>query len=69
LYFHLPYLPEETCFQQVGPSVVEGTSHVGLGSSGQRKVPASLSPFLKSEKIPALLYMGKGPEYKRFCDF
>ncbi len=53
----------------MGPSVVEGTSHVGLGSSDQRKVPASLSPFLKSEKIPALLYIGKGPEYKPFCDF
>jgi hypothetical protein len=27
LYFQLPYLPEETCFQQGGgPSVVEGTS-------------------------------------------
>ncbi len=29
--------------------------------SDQRKVPASLSLFLKSEKIPALLYGGKGP--------
>jgi hypothetical protein len=25
--------------------------------------------FLKSEKIPALLYLGKGPEYKPFHDF
>jgi hypothetical protein len=26
LYFQLPYLPEETCFQQGGSSAVEGTS-------------------------------------------
>ncbi len=31
-----------------------------LGSSDERKVPASLSLFLKSEKIPALLQAGKG---------
>jgi hypothetical protein len=35
-------MPEETCFQQAG-------------SSDERKVLASLSLFLKSEKIPALL--------------
>ncbi len=56
LYFQLPYLPEETCFQQAG-------------SSDQWKVPASLSLFLKSEKIPALLYVGKGLEYRPFRDF
>jgi hypothetical protein len=30
-----------------------------------------LSPFLKSEKIPALLFVGKGlaPEYRPFHDF
>jgi hypothetical protein len=33
------------------------------------KVLASLSLFLKSEQIPALLYVGKGPEYKPFRDF
>jgi hypothetical protein len=32
----------------------------------ERKVPASLSLFLKREKIPALLYIGKGPEYRPF---
>jgi hypothetical protein len=52
LYFQLPYLPEETCFQQVGSSVVEGTSQAVLGTSNQRRVPASLSLFLESEKIP-----------------
>jgi len=26
LYFQLPYLPEETCFQQAGSSAVEGNS-------------------------------------------
>jgi len=46
------YLPEETCFQQAGSFVVEGTSQAILGSSDERKV---------SEKIPALLYVGKGP--------
>jgi hypothetical protein len=66
LYFQLPYLPEETCFQQAGSSEVEGTSQAVLGSSDQWKVPASLSLFLKSEKIPALLYLGKGPKYKAF---
>jgi hypothetical protein len=38
---------------------VEGTSQAVLGSSDQRKIPASLSLFLKSEKIRALLYLGK----------
>jgi hypothetical protein len=33
------------------------------------KVLASLSLFLKSEKIPALLYVGKGPEYRPLHDF
>jgi hypothetical protein len=42
---------------------------VVLGSFDQLKVPASLSLFLKSEKIPALLYIGKGPEYRPFHDF
>ncbi len=54
-------MPEETCFQQAGSSAVEGTSQDILRSSDQRKVPASLSLYLKSEKIPALLYIGKGP--------
>jgi hypothetical protein len=53
--FQLHYLPEETCSQQAGSSAVEGTSHVVLGSSEQRKVPAGLSLFLKSEKIRVLL--------------
>jgi hypothetical protein len=43
LYFQLHYLPEETCFQQGRSSAVEGTSQAVLGSSNQRKVPASLS--------------------------
>jgi len=47
LYFQLPYLPEETCFRQDGSSAVEGTSR----------------PVTISEKIPAPLYAGKGPEY------
>jgi hypothetical protein len=33
------------------------------------KVPASLSLFLKSEKIPALPYVGKGHECRPFPDF
>jgi hypothetical protein len=46
---------------------VEATnSQVGLTSYGQSKVPASLSLFLKSEKIPALLYLGKRREYRPF---
>jgi hypothetical protein len=58
LYFQLLYLLEETGFQQVGSCAVEGTSQAVLyvlGSSDQQKVPTSLSLFLKSEKIPALL--------------
>ncbi len=62
-------MPEETCFQQAGSCAVEGTRQTVLGSSDQRKVPASLSLFLKSEKIPALLYVGRGPEYRPFRDF
>ncbi len=61
LYFQLPYEPEDTSFQQGGSSAVEGTS--------QSKVLASLSLFLKSEKIPALPYEGKGPQYRSFHDF
>jgi hypothetical protein len=33
------------------------------------KVLASLSLFLKSEKIPALPFRGKGPQYRSFHDF
>jgi hypothetical protein len=69
LYFQLPYLPKETCFQQTGYSAVEGTSQAILQSSDQGKVQASQSLFLKIEKILALLYGGKGPEYRPFCDF
>jgi hypothetical protein len=42
---------------------VQGISQAVLGSSDELKVPAILSLFLKSEKIPALLYIRKGPEY------
>jgi hypothetical protein len=31
--------------------------------------PACHYLFLKSEKIPAMLYVGKGPEYWTFRDF
>jgi hypothetical protein len=49
----MPYLPEETYFQQAGCSAVESTSQGVLRrSSDQRKVPASLSLFLKSAKVP-----------------
>jgi hypothetical protein len=40
--------------------MVEGTSQAVLEYSDQRKEPHSLSLFLKSEKIPALLYV-EGP--------
>jgi hypothetical protein len=63
LYFQLSYLHEETCFQQAGSSAVEGITQAILDSSDQWKVPASLSLFLKSEKIPDLLYLEKAPEY------
>ncbi len=53
-------LGSETCSLQAGTAAVEATSQAILGSSDQRKVPASQSLFLKSEKIPALLYGGKG---------
>ncbi len=48
---------------------MEGTNQAVLGSSDQQKVPASLSLFLKSERIPTLLYIGKGPEYRPLHDF
>jgi hypothetical protein len=69
LYFQLPYLLEETYFQQAGSSALEGTSKAVLGSSDQWNVPVSLSLLLKSEKILALLYEGKGHEYRPFRDF
>jgi hypothetical protein len=59
--FAAPLLHEETCFQQMGSSVVEGTSQAILGSSDQWNLRASQSLFLNSEKIPALLYRGKTP--------
>jgi hypothetical protein len=37
-----------------------------LGSPDQQNVPPSLSLFLKSKKIPALLYIGKSPKYSLF---
>jgi hypothetical protein len=40
-----------------------------LLTSWRYQLPTSLrSLFLKSERIPALLYVGKGPEYKPFFD-
>ncbi len=45
------------------------TSQALLGSSDQQKVTANQSLFLKSEKIQALLSVGKGPEQRPFCDF
>jgi hypothetical protein len=41
LYFQLPCLPEETCFQQAGSSVVEGTSRLyrDLLTGGRRYQP------------------------------
>jgi hypothetical protein len=68
-YFQLPYLLEETCFQQAGSSAVEGTNQAVMGSCDQLNVPTTLSLFLKSENIPALLYVGKGAEYRPFRDF
>jgi len=59
LYFQLPCLPEETCLEQAGSSAVEGNSQAVLGSSDQRKVPASGSLFVKSAKMPPMLYLGK----------
>ncbi len=68
--FRLPFVPEGTCFQQVGSSAVEeGSQPSHTRISDLQKVPARLSLFLKGEKIPALLYGGKGPEYMPFSDF
>jgi hypothetical protein len=47
---------------------MEGASQAVVGSSEQ-KIPASLSLFLKSERIPVLLNEGKGHEYRLFHDF
>jgi hypothetical protein len=48
---------------------VECINQAVLGTSDHWKVAASLALFLKSEKIPVLLYVGKGPEYRPFHDF
>jgi len=42
LYFQLPYLPQETCFQQAGSSAAEGTSQAILLISG-RYQPVTIS--------------------------
>jgi hypothetical protein len=47
LYFQLPYLLAETCFQQARSSAVEGSSQAVLESSEQRKVLASLTLYQK----------------------
>jgi hypothetical protein len=52
-----------------GSSAMESTSQAILASSDQRKVPASMSLFVKSGKISPLLYIGKGPEYRPLWDF
>jgi hypothetical protein len=58
------HLPD---FIKGGSSAVEATSSLaGLRSSDQPKVPASLSLFLKNEKISALLSLGKRREYRPF---
>jgi hypothetical protein len=54
LSLELPCLPEKPVFRK--------------WDLQQWKVPASLSLFLKSEKIPALLCIGRGPTYRPFCD-
>jgi len=51
--FFLCIFSSLTCLKKPGFSKV--------GSSDQRNVPASLSLFLKSEKILALLYVANGP--------
>jgi hypothetical protein len=51
LYFQLP--AGKNLFSARGSSAVEGTSQAVLGSLDQQKVLASLSLFVKSEKIPA----------------
>jgi hypothetical protein len=64
---------EETCFQQADllQWKVPARLYWDVLTSGQ--VPAGLSLFLKTEKTPALLYAGKGPEYRPFmistCSF
>jgi hypothetical protein len=59
IFSSIACLPEETRFHPAGSSAVEGTSQAVLDSSDQWKVRASLSLFLKSENIPALLYLRK----------
>jgi hypothetical protein len=57
LYFQFRYLPEETCFQQAGSSVVKGNSPAVLGFSNQWKTPASLLLFLKTENLSSAVRM------------
>jgi hypothetical protein len=59
-YFQAP-IPEETCFQHRGSSMVECTSQAILGSSDQWKVPASLSLFLKVNKSQLCIQYEKDP--------
>jgi hypothetical protein len=58
-------MPEETCFQ--GSFAVEGTSQLFWDLRISRRYqPACLSLFLKSEKTPTLLDVGKGPVLRPF---
>jgi hypothetical protein len=64
LYFQLPYLPEETCFQQAGSSVVEGTSRALLGPS-----PVYLQPphyYLSSQDTNYIILRNVHIFLKRF---
>ncbi len=60
-FFHCISLPaRRNLLSASESSAVEGTSQAVPGSFDHRKAPPSLPLFLKSEKIPALLSVGKG---------
>jgi hypothetical protein len=52
-YFHLPYLPEGTCFQQAGSSLVKGISQAVLGSTDQLEGTSQAVTIFEKLKNPS----------------
>jgi hypothetical protein len=49
-------LPQETCFQQAGSSMVEGTSQTVLGSSNHPKVPPAVTISKQYKNLSSALH-------------
>jgi hypothetical protein len=62
-------VPEQTCFQQAGFLHWNVPARLYKDLLTSERYQLACHYFLKSEEIPALLYVGKGPEYRPLRDF